>query len=48
MWLRCFFHKHASNADLEEELQAHIAIEAKQLTDRGVPKLPRSPNARHL
>jgi putative ABC transport system permease protein len=34
MWRR-FFRRHASNSDLEEELQAHLAIEARQLMDSG-------------
>lgn len=36
MWRR-FFHK-GSEADLEEELQAHLAIETKQLMDGGLSR----------
>ncbi len=37
MWRR-FFHRHATEADLREELQAHLALEASQLMDRGQPR----------
>ena len=34
MWRR-FFHRQTTDADLEEELQAHLAIETKRLMDSG-------------
>jgi predicted permease len=37
MWRR-FFSRHRSEADLEEELQAHLAIETKRLMDSGQPR----------
>jgi len=36
MWR--FFQKHQRDAELEEELQAHLAIETKQLLERGLPR----------
>ena len=45
MWRR--FRK-ASDADLEEELQAHLAIETKQLMDRGMPREQAETEARRL
>src|SRR5580658_744267 len=35
---RLFFKKQASDADLEEELQAHLEIETKELTERGLTR----------
>ena len=35
MWRR-FFNRQATDADFEEELQAHLEIETKQLIDRGL------------
>jgi hypothetical protein len=37
MWRR-FFHRPATDADLEEELEAHLAIETKRLMDAGQPR----------
>ncbi|WP_321473130.1 ABC transporter permease [uncultured Paludibaculum sp.] len=37
MWRR-LFHRQAADAELEEELDAHRAIEAKQLMDAGEPR----------
>src|SRR5580658_8052835 len=37
MWRR-FFHKPGPDADLEDELQAHLAIESKQLMERGMAR----------
>jgi len=36
MWRR-LFRRHVRDADLEEELQAHLAIQAKELVDGGLP-----------
>ncbi|SPE33639.1 conserved membrane hypothetical protein [Candidatus Sulfopaludibacter sp. SbA3] len=47
MWRR-FFRKPVPDADLEEELQAHLAIETKQLMDRGVPREQAELEARRL
>ena len=44
MWR--FFKRHASDADLEEELQAHIEIETKQLMSRGQPRAQAEMGAR--
>src|SRR5580700_6024877 len=46
MWR--FFKKQATDADLEEELQAHLAIETKLLMDRGVPREQAEIEARRL
>ncbi len=46
MWRR-FFHK-ASDADLAEELEAHLAIETKQLMDRGLSRERAETEARRL
>jgi putative ABC transport system permease protein len=46
MWR--FFKKQATDADLEEELQAHLAIEAKQLMDCGLPRDQAEIDARRL
>jgi len=47
MWRR-FFHKPAPDADLEEELQAHLAIEARQLMERGMAREQAESEARRL
>jgi predicted permease len=47
MWRR-FFSKADRNADLEEELQAHLEIETRQLMDRGVPRPQAELEARRM
>ncbi len=47
MWRR-FFSSRAADADLEEELQAHLEIEVKQLMDRGLPREQAEVEARRL
>ncbi len=47
MWRR-FFSSRAADADLEEELQAHLEIEVKQLMDRGLPRGQAEVEARRL
>ncbi|MGA2146973.1 MAG: permease prefix domain 1-containing protein [Bryobacteraceae bacterium] len=45
MWRR-FFHRPATDADLEEELEAHLAIETKRLMDAGQPRQQAETQAR--
>src|ERR1700677_4835342 len=45
---RRFLQKPASNADLEDELHAHLAIEAKQLMERGMTRQQAETEARRL
>src|ERR1022692_1346140 len=47
MWRR-LFRKPAPEADLEEELQAHLAIETKQLMERGLTREQAGMEARRL
>src|SRR5579864_4853332 len=47
-WWRRLLGKHTSDADLEEELQAHLAIEMKQLMERGVSRDQAETAARRL
>ena len=47
MWRR-FFHKPAPEADLEAEFEAHLAIETKQLMERGMPREQAETEARRL
>ncbi len=47
MWRR-FFHRHATDADLEEELEAHLEIETKQLIERGLSRELAEIEARRL
>jgi putative ABC transport system permease protein len=46
MWR--FFKKQATDADLEEELQAHLAIETKQLMERGLSREQAAMEARRV
>jgi predicted permease len=46
--MRRFFKKQATDADLEEELQAHLEIETKQLMERGLPRAEAAMEARRL
>ena len=43
-----FFHKRASDANLEEELQAHLEIETRQLMERGLAREQAEVEARRL
>ena len=45
MWRR-FFHRPATDADLEQELEAHLAIETKRLMDAGQPRQQAETQAR--
>ena len=47
MWRR-FFNRQATDADFEEELQAHLEIETKQLIDRGLTHEHAEMEARRL
>ena len=47
MWRR-FFHRQASETDLDEELQAHLEIETKQLMERGMTRERAAMEARRL
>jgi hypothetical protein len=46
MWR--FFHKHMADEDLDEELQAHIEIETRQLMERGMARERAEMEARRL